>query len=115
MNFLLTFVISFLVIYLVYYLIIVSRKKGLESFKKGAQAEYFKKVYNLDFRKIDLKRFANSLSLTNAFIMSAVITIIELFDNLIVKMAVGFILIIPLMLVSYKFLGEKYRKDDKNV
>jgi len=115
MDFLLTFVISFLVIYLVYNIIVVRRKKGIERFKKGTQVEYFKKVYNLDFRKVDIKKFANSLALTNAFIMSAVITIIEIFDNLIVKMAVGFILIIPLMLVSYKILGEKYRKDDKNV
>lgn len=116
MNYLLTFVISFVVIYFTYYLIIISRKKGLERFKKGAQAEYFKKVYNLDFRKIDLKRFANSLSIVNSFVMSAVITVIEVFDSLIIKMCVGFVLIIPLMLVCYKVLGQKYKKEgDKNV
>ena len=112
MEYALTFIISFIVIYFVYYLIIVSRKKGLEKFKKGTQVEYFKKVYKLDFKKIDIKDFAKKLSLTNALIMSITITIIEVFKNILLKMLAGFIIIIPLMLLSYKILGESYKKKE---
>ncbi len=112
MNYALTFIICFVIIYIVYFLIVVNRKKGLQKFKEGTQAEFFKKVYKLDFRKTDTKKFASSLALTNAFIMSATITIIELFDNIILKLIIGFIIIIPLMLICYKILGESYKKKE---
>lgn len=112
MEYIFTFIVSFMIIYIVYYLIILRRKEGLEKFKRGTQVEYFKKVYQLNIKKINIKEFARDLSLTNAFIMSAVITIIEFFDSLILKMLAGFIIIIPLMLLSYKILGEKYKKKE---
>ena len=112
MNYILVFIMCFLVIYTVYFLIIVNRKKGLEKFKKSTQTEYFKKVYDIDFKKIDIKKFANSLAITNAFIMSLTITIIELFENVMIKLLVGFIIIIPLMLISYKILGKNYKKKE---
>ncbi len=112
MEYLLIFIFCFLIIYLVYFVIIVNRKKGLEKFKEGKQLNFFKKAYNLDFRKIDLKKFANSLALTNAFIMALTITIIELFKNVTVKMLVGFIILIPLMLIMYKILGSTYKKKE---
>ena len=112
MEHILTFIICFLIIYLVYLLIVVKREKGIEKFKEGKQLEYFKKLYKLDEKKIDIKKFANSLSLCNAFIMSITITIIEFFDSIILKMVIGFALIIPLMLITYKILGELYKKKE---
>lgn len=110
MNSVYTFLISFTVIYLVYFLVIVNRKKGLESFKNGKQLEFFKTVYKLDFRKIDIKKFANKLALVNALIMAIVITVMEFIDSLFLKMTVGFILLIILMLITYKLLGQSYKK-----
>lgn len=112
MNSLYTFLICFVIIYGVYFFTVVNRKKGLESFKNGKQLEFFKTVYKLDFRKINVKGFANSFALTNAFIMSLVVTTMECIDNLILKMLVGFILIIILMIISYKLLGNYYKKKE---
>ena len=112
MEYFTTFIISFIIIYLVYFIIIVNRKKGLESLKKGKQIDFFKKAYKLDFRKIEIKKFANSLALTNSFIMALTITIVEIFDSLIIKLLVGFITIIPLMLIMYKSLGNIYKKKE---
>ncbi len=113
MEYLSTFIFCFLTIYLAYFMVIVNRKKGLEKFKEGRQLKFFKKAYDLDFRKIELKKFANSLALTNAFIMSLTVTIVELFDNFIIKMLVGAITLIPLMLIMYKILGSTYKKEGK--
>ena len=112
MKYLLTFIFSFLIIYTVYFIVIINRKKGLESLKKGKQIDFFKKAYKLDFRKINIKSFANSLAIVNSFIMALTITIIETFKSLTVKLLVGFIIIIPLMLIMYKILGEKYKKKE---
>ena len=112
MNILFIFLICFIVIYGVYFFTVVNRKKGLESFKNGKQLEFFKSVYKLDFRKINLKNFANAFALTNAFIMSVVVTVMECVDSLILKILIGFVLIIILMLISYKLLGNYYKKKE---
>lgn len=112
MTYLLTFIFAFLIVYLVYTLVVIHRKKGFEKFKTSKQVEYFKEAYKIDFKKINLKKFANSLALTNAFIIALTCTIIELFDNIILKMCAGFIILVPLMLLMYKLLGTIYKKKE---
>ena len=112
MKYLGIFIMCFIIIYLVYFFVIINRKKGLEKFSNGKQLEFFKSAYKLDFRKIDIKKFANSFSLANAFIMSMTITIIEFIDNFILKMFLAFIILIPLMLIVYKILEIIYRKKE---
>lgn len=112
MEFLLVFVFCFIVVYLVYYSVIVLRKKGLEAFKKGKQVLFFKNAYHLDLDKLNYKKFANSLSLVNAFIIALTVTVVELFDALIWKLLVGFVVLIPLILICYYVLGRIYKKKE---
>lgn len=110
MEYLLTFVFCFVIVYLVYSLIVILRKKGFEKFKTSKQLIFFETAYKIDFKKINLKSFAHALALTNAFIIALTCTIIEIFDNLILKLAVGFVILLPLMLLMYKLLGTIYKK-----
>lgn len=112
MNYVYLFLISFVIVYLMYYLVIVARKKGLEAFKTGKQLMFFKNAYKLDISKLNCKKFANSLSLVNAFIIAITITIIEIFDKMVVKLLVGFVIIIPVMLIMYYILGKIYKKKE---
>ena len=112
MNHLLTFIFCFTIIYLLYFIVVINRKKGIEKFKEGKQLEFFKNVYKLDIKKLNIKAFANHLALTNAFIMSFTITIVELIDHFALKMLVGFIILIALMLIMYKILGKAYKKKE---
>lgn len=112
MEFLLVFVFCFVVVYLVYYSVIVFRKKGLEAFKKGKQVLFFKNAYHLDLNKLNYKKFANSLSLVNAFIIALTVTVVELFDALIWKLLLGFLVLIPLILICYYVLGKIYKKKE---
>ena len=112
MEFLLVFVFCFVVVYLVYYSVIVFRKKGLEAFKKGKQVLFFKNAYHLDLNKLNYKKFANSLSLVNAFIIALTVTVVELFDALIWKLLVRYLDMIPLILICYYVLGKIYKKKE---
>lgn len=112
MNYLLTFIISFIIIFLLYYIVIISRKKGLESFKQGKQLDFFIKAYKLDKKKLDIKKFAKSLALTNSLIMSTTITIMEFIDNLIIKLLLCVIILTILMLILYNYLGKTYKKKE---
>lgn len=112
MEYFYTFIFCFIVVYLVYYFIVVSRKKGIEAFKSGKQVMYFKNAYKLDLDKLNYKKFANSLALTNAFIMAFTIAIVEMFDSLIIKLLVAFVILIPLILLCYYILGKIYKKKE---
>ena len=112
MEYVLVFLFCFIAVYIVYYLIIVRREKGLEAFKKGKQLLFFKNAYNLDIKKVDVKKFANSLALANAFIIAFTVVAIEFIDSLIIKLLVGFVILIPLILIVYYILGRIYKKKE---
>ena len=112
MEYILVFLVSFLLIYFMYYLVVVRRKKGLETFKTGKQVMFFKNAYKLDLEKLDYKKFANSLSLTNAFIIAFTVTIIEFVDGLLVKLLFGLIILFPMILICYYLLGKIYKKKE---
>ncbi len=110
MNYVFTFLFCFIIWHLLYSIIVIYRKKGLEKFKESKQLLYFKQAYNIDVNKIDIKKFATKLSLVNGFIIATVVTIISLFDSLLIKLVVGFIILLPLMILMYTILGKSYQK-----
>ena len=112
MEYLLLFIISFLIVYLVYFIIVVNRKKGIEAFKEGKQVAFFKNAYKLNLKKLDYKKFANSLSLVNAFIISTTLVIVEFVPGLIFKLLVALAVLIPLILICYTALGKVYKKKE---
>ncbi len=112
MEYIFTFVFCFLVIYLLYLFIIVLRKKGLEKFKTSKQLDYFKIKFKLDIKKLNFKKFANALAVTNAFIIAFTVTVIEVFDNWILKVLVAFLILLPLMYLLYNIIGKYYKKKE---
>ena len=112
MNYIFTFIFCFLVIYLLYLFVIILRKKGLEKFKTSKQLEYFKIKFKLDTTKINFKKFANTLAMTNAFIIAFTVTVIDIFDNWIIKILVAFVILLPLMYLLYTILGNHYKKKE---
>lgn len=112
MEYIFTFVFCFLVIYLLYLFIIVLRKKGLEKFKTSKQLDYFKIKFKLDIKKLNFKKFANALAVTNAFIIAFTVTVIEVFDNWILKVLVAFLILLPLMYLLYNVIGKYYKKKE---
>ena len=112
MKYLLTFIFSFVIIYLLYYLTVVRRDKGIEAFKQGKQLLFFKNAYKLNIDQLNYKKFANALAITNAFIVASVVTIIECVNGYILKLLVGFVILIPLILICYYILGRIYKKKE---
>ncbi len=112
MLYILTFIFCFLIIYLLYLFIIVLRKKGLEKFKSSKQLEYFKIKFKLDIDKLNLKSFANTVALTNAFIIGATVAIVGIVDNFILKLMLAFIILMPSIYIIYNIIGSHYKKKE---
>ena len=105
MKYIIMFVVSFLVVYLAYLMTVILNKKKLKKFETSNQALYFVKKYNVKISDKNVKLLANLVALSNAFIISITLVIIDLVPNYILKVLVAFVIIIPLILVLYHIVG----------
>lgn len=115
MHYLGLFVASFCLVYVVYFVFIIARRKSLEKLKKSKSMDYFKQVYKINPEKINVKEFANLLGLANAFIIALIVTLVEVFDNVLLKLGVAAIIMIPTIYLVYSFIGRYYAKDKNNL
>lgn len=113
MDKIILFLLAFLVVYLIYLITVISRVDKNDKFKKSTQVSYFKNVYKIDINKLDLKKFANVISLANAFMIALTTTLIDFFDKLFIKLMVGFLILVPLMLLIYHIIGKIYKSKEK--
>ena len=105
MKILILYVIYFVVIYLFYLLTVVLNKKKNQKYKRSKQVMMFVRRYNLDFKKISLVKFLNIIAITNSFIMSTTIMLLEYVPNLFLKLVVAFVALMVLILSCYKLIG----------
>lgn len=104
------YLISFAIIYLFYLLTVILQKEKIEKFKKSNQIMFFVKRYNLDLNKINMTKFMNIIALTNAFIISTAFIATYLVDNLVLQLLIGFLILIPLLVITYNLIGKYYIK-----
>ena len=107
---LLGFIISFLIVYLFYLLTVILQTKKYEKFKKSNQVLYFVKKYKIDINKINMKKFTNLLALSNSLIISIAFCATFLVDNFILLLLIGLIVLIPLIFIFYKLLGNYLKR-----
>ena len=115
--------ITILIVYLVYFFVSVARydKNGhLKNKTKGVsdydglptEVKYFIKKYNIDLDKVNLRGLLKLtgliLGLDIALISIPVVLIFK--TNVILQIVVSSLLIIPVYLISLKFLGDYFKK-----
>ena len=112
MEYFLTYIIAFLLIYLIYFLFVVSRKRATEKLKNSIEVRYLINRYNIELDKIDMKKLSNRIAISNSFIMATVFIIILFVKNFILKMLLGFVSLIPLILLVYHILAKSLKKKE---
>ncbi len=106
----------FILLYLFYLITVINRKGKLDKFFEGVEITYLKKRYKLSLKKINKKALAHTIALTNSFIVSITILTVFIVDNYILKLMIAFIILMPLIIISYHIIGVNLkRKEDKNV
>lgn len=109
MEKLILFPLTFIVVYLVYNFLVIRRDDKLLKLKKSTEFMYLKNIYKVDFSKYDFKWLAKKVILTNCFIISLVVTIVSFIDSIVIMLLVGFVILIPGILIGY-YLLSKYLK-----
>lgn len=104
--------IVFIVIYLLYVITVLNNKKKLSEFEKSGQGAFIIKKYELDIAKLNKKKFANALALTNSFILALTFFITDFISNYFFKLLVGFVIFIPMIILGYYLIGIYFKKKE---
>ena len=113
MEYIICFLIAFIIVYLFYLFTVVLQKKRYDKFKNSNQVMYFVNKYKLNVNKIDIKKFIHIISLTNSFIIALSFAVIIKIENTLLSLLIGLIVLLPLMLICYHFIGTYLKKEEK--
>lgn len=105
-------ILVFIILYLFYYITVIRRQKKLDKFMEGMEVTYLKGRYKIDLRKVNKKRLASIIALTNSFIISLTVLIVTLVDNYILKLMIAFIVLFPLIIILYHIIGTRLSKKE---
>lgn len=110
MEYIIYFILTFLIVYLISYFILVRKRDKYDKKKVPVEVEYMIKKYRLNIKKMDYHRFLRAISIVGSFDMAIAVLIIFPIDNIILQLLVGFIVLIPLILISFNLLAKHYVK-----
>lgn len=110
MKELVLFLMTFLLVFFIYRIFIVGKAKRKNSKKKPIEVTYLISRYKLDLEKIEYKKLLMIVSIVSSIDISILVTIITLFDNTLIQIILAFVLIIPVILISYGLIGKYYKK-----
>lgn len=114
MDFFINFIIIFIVVYLVFYFVSV-RKARRNGKKIPVEVQYLLIRYQIDLKKIRYKGFVHSIAIVGSIDIALVGTIVLFFENIFFQLLVGFILLVPIILISFWILGKHYQKQTRKV
>lgn len=114
--FIVTFVISFLISYITVIRKLTRTKKNKKRKKLRKDAKlpveviYLIKRYKLDLERINIKKLLYLVYLVASIDIGVIIVVISPIKNIFLQILVGFIVSIPLILVTYNSIGNYYIK-----
>ena len=115
---LILWVVIVIVIYLGYEIFVIRKEKVLKNMENGNELRLLKKKYKLDYSKLNMKRVVRMVAITNALILSTVVSIASLLRNFTPNLLLwtlsvfltGMILLTPMILICYSIIGRKLVK-----
>lgn len=104
------FIGSFIAVYLFYFFYQIF-KKEYNNLKVPIELVYLIKKYNLDMSKIKYRRIMNKIGLISAFDIAFTSTFILAFiKNIYLAILIGAVMLIPLILITFNYIGKYYVK-----
>lgn len=126
MKELMVFVFTFILIYMLYYLFTIrkelnkierkrkgkvkKRRKKVDEAKLPVEIQYLVLRYKLDLSKITYWKLLQLMGVVTSFDLALVVTVVSLVTGTGLQLLLGFVLLIPVLLLSYHFIGLHYKK-----
>lgn len=110
MEYIIYFILTFIFCYIVSYFLLVKKRDKYDKKKVPVEVQYMVNRYKLDMKNINYRKFLKSISLVGSFDMALAVIIIYNVNNIILQLIIGFIVLIPLILISFRLLANYYIK-----
>lgn len=106
MEHLIYFVVVFILVNLIYLLFLNKRRLKKNKVKDMGEVVYIVNKFKLDTKKMDMKKVVYTIGILNAFIIAFVCMIVAAIPlQMILKMAIGFVLLFGLIYSIYEIYG----------
>lgn len=109
---LLWFIGTFVVVYMFYlFSYVLRKKKKYNSNKVPQELAYLIRKYNLDMSKISYRKIMNQIGIICAFDIAFTGTFMFIFmKNIYISILIGALMLVPLIIITFDFLGKYYKK-----
>ncbi len=104
------FLLCFILVLIVYEIFIVSRAKKNKGKKYPMEVKYLMVRYKLNMKKVDYPQLLQIIALVSSFDISLIVTIVSMLNTYLWQMLIALVLVIPVIFVSYHFVGKFYIK-----
>lgn len=104
------FVLIFLFIFLIYQMFILNKYKKGKTKKQLSEVNYLIYRYHIDIKKVNYRKLLNVISIVSSLDITILVAITFLFDSTFIQLLVALLLTVPIVMVSYGFIGRYYKK-----
>ena len=107
------FFMCFIFVLIIYEIFIVSKAKKNEDKdikKYPIEVKYLIAKYKLDIKKVNYKQLLQIVALVSSFDISVIVSLVMIFDSYLFQLLGALIIVVPVILVSYHFVGLFYKK-----
>lgn len=103
------FLLCFFLVFTIYELFIVRKSKKKKA-KYPIEVKYLVTKYHLDMKKVDYPQLLQIVALVSSFDISLIVSVVLILDSYLWQLLAAVVLVLPVILVSYHFVGMFYRK-----
>lgn len=107
---LLLFLLCFFLVLIVYEIFIVRRAKTKKAKKQPVEVRYLIARYHLNMKKVDYPQLLQIVALVSSFDISFIVSVVVILDSYLWQIVAVFVLVLPVIILSYHFVGMFYRK-----
>jgi len=106
------YLMSFALVYIIYFFLVLMNEKTLKKYEHSAEVSYLKGKYGMKINAKNIGKIAVQLAILNSLVVAnTVLIVILLSDNYIVMMLLGFVIVIPMILIMYHLFGTYYKSE----
>lgn len=110
MKYILLFIIAFVISLVISYFTIYRRNMKKKNDKYSVELIYIINKYKLDLNKINIKKLLRIICIVSSIDISFTVLVIDIINNIYLQILIGFIFIIPLIIITFGYIGNYYSK-----
>ena len=103
------FLLCFFLVLIVYEIFIVRKAKKNRD-KRPMEVKYLTSRYHLNMRKVSYSQLLQIVALVSSFDISFIVSMVMLIDSSLWRIIAVLVLVLPVILISYHFVGMFYKK-----